>query len=56
VAHRRHPHAKLTEAGRRLVIRRVVAESWPAARVAEAQGCHVATVHKWVRRWRAEGE
>jgi transposase InsO family protein len=46
----------LTVEGRRLLVRRVVDEGWPAARVAEAQGCHAATVYKWVRRYRAEGD
>jgi transposase InsO family protein len=56
VAHRRHPHAKLTVAGRRLLVRRVLEQGWPTARAAEAQGCHVATAYKWVRRYRAEGD
>ena len=50
-----HPRAKLTVAGRRLLVERVLEQGWPAARAAEAQGVSVATAYKWVRRWRAEG-
>jgi transposase InsO family protein len=46
----------LTVAGRGLLVDRVVEQGWPAARAAEAQGVHVATVHKWVRRYRDEGD
>jgi transposase InsO family protein len=56
VVHRSHRRAKLTVEGRRLLVRRVVELGWPAARAAEAQGCHVATVYKWLRRYREEGE
>jgi transposase len=52
VAHRR---AKLTVAGRRLLVERVVEQGWPPVRAAEAQGVSLATVYKWLRRWRAEG-
>ena len=50
-----HPRAKLTVAGRRLLVERVLEQGWPPARAAEAQGVSVATVYKWLRRWRAEG-
>ena len=50
-----HPRAKLTVAGRRLLVERVLAQGWPPARAAEAQGVSVATAYKWLRRWRAEG-
>jgi leucine-zipper of insertion element IS481 len=50
-----HPRAKLTVAGRRLLVERVLELGWPPARAAEAQGVSVATAYKWVRRWRAEG-
>ena len=33
-----HPRAKLTVAGRELVVRRIVEGGWPAVRVAEAMG------------------
>src|SRR5215203_300988 len=51
-----HPKAKLTVAGRRLLVERVLDQGWPVVRAAEAQGVSVATAYKWVRRWRAEGE
>ena len=50
-----HPRAKLTVAGRRLLVERVVEEGWPVVRAAEAQGVSAATADKWLRRWRAEG-
>jgi transposase-like protein len=50
-----HPRAKLTVAGRRLLVERVVEQGWPPVRAAEAQGVSLATVYKWLRRWRAEG-
>ena len=49
-----HRRAKLTPAGRKLLVDRVRA-GWPVARAAEAQGVSAATAHKWVRRWKAEG-
>jgi transposase IS481 family protein len=33
-----HPRAKLTVAGRRLLVERVLEQGWPPARAAEAQG------------------
>jgi transposase len=50
-----HPRAKLTVAGRRLLVERVLDQGWPPARAAEAQGVSVATAYKWLRRWRQEG-
>jgi transposase len=50
-----HPRAKLTVAGRRLLVERVLEHGWPPARAAEAQGVSVATAYKWLGRWRAEG-
>jgi leucine-zipper of insertion element IS481 len=50
-----HPRAKLTVAGRRLLVERVLAQGWPPVRAAEAQGVSLATAYKWLRRWRAEG-
>jgi transposase InsO family protein len=55
MGHRSHRRAKLTVEGRQLLVSRVLERGWPAARAAEAQGCCVGTVHKWVRRYRAEG-
>ena len=33
-----HPRAKLTVAGRRLLVERVLVQGWPVVRAAEAQG------------------
>ena len=50
-----HRNSKLTPSGRLLLVRRVEA-GWSAARVAEAVGVSRATVYKWLRRFRAEGQ
>lgn len=56
MAHRRHPRAKLTVEGRKLLVERICELGWPPARAAEAQGVSVATAYKWKRRHQAEGE
>ena len=50
-----HRNARLTVHGRRLLIERVQAGR-PVAHVAAEMGISRATAHKWVRRWREEGE
>ncbi|MEV6265513.1 IS481 family transposase, partial [Streptomyces sp. NPDC051784] len=50
-----HRNARLTVHGRRLLIERVRAGR-PIAHVAAEMGISRPTAHKWVRRWRAEGE
>jgi len=50
-----HPNARLTIHGRRLLIDRVRAGR-PVAHVADEMGISRTTAHKWVRRWRAEGD
>ncbi len=50
-----HRNARLTVHGRRLLVQRVLSGT-PVAHVAAAMGISRATAHKWVRRWRAEGE
>lgn len=50
-----HANAKLTFAGRRLIIERLRA-GWTQAQVAEAQGVSRSTVAKWWRRFREEGD
>ncbi|MFJ8154174.1 helix-turn-helix domain-containing protein, partial [Streptomyces sp. NPDC094468] len=50
-----HRNARLTVHGRRLLVERVDAGR-PVAHVAAEMGISRATAHKWVRRWRAEGE
>ncbi|MCX4401858.1 MULTISPECIES: IS481 family transposase [unclassified Streptomyces] len=50
-----HRNARLTVHGRRLLVERVCAGR-PVAHVAAEMGISRATAHKWIRRWRAEGE
>ncbi len=50
-----HRNARLTVHGRRLLIARVDAGR-PVAHVAAEMGISRATAHKWVRRWREEGD
>ncbi|MFJ2649901.1 IS481 family transposase [Streptomyces sp. NPDC087420] len=50
-----HRNARLTVHGRRILIERVLAGR-PVAHVAAEMGISRPTAHKWVRRWRAEGE
>jgi transposase InsO family protein len=45
----------LTVFGRQLLVDRVVADSWPIARAAEAAGVSRQTAGKWVRRYREGG-
>lgn len=51
-----HANAKLTVHGRRLIVSRVIDEGWSPATTAEAAGVSRATVYKWLRRFRDEGE
>jgi transposase InsO family protein len=50
-----HKNARLTPAGREILVRRVVSEGQTAQAVASAMGVCVSTVRKWVGRFRAEG-
>lgn len=50
-----HANAKLTFAGRRLIVERIL-RGWTQAQVAEAQGVSRSTVAKWWKRFRAEGD
>ena len=50
-----HRNARLTVHGRRLLVERVQAGR-PVAHVAAEMGVSRATGHKWLRRWRSEGE
>ncbi|WP_330350875.1 IS481 family transposase [Streptomyces sp. NBC_00582] len=50
-----HRNARLTVHGRRLLVERVCGGR-PVAHVAAEMGISRATAHKWIRRWRAEGE
>src|SRR5689334_23813634 len=51
-----HRNARLTVHGRRLLIQRVVADRRPVAHVVKELGISRATGHKWLARWRAEGD
>jgi transposase InsO family protein len=50
-----HAKAKLTPAGRLLVINRVLDERWPPAHAAAMAGVSRQTVYKWLRRFKEEG-
>ncbi|MFD7463035.1 IS481 family transposase [Streptomyces sp. NPDC059868] len=50
-----HRNARLTVHGRRLLIERV-RSGRPVAHVAAEMGISRATAHKWLRRWRQEGD
>ncbi|GAA0265312.1 IS481 family transposase [Saccharothrix mutabilis subsp. mutabilis] len=50
-----HSNARTTVHARRLIVTRHRA-GWPAARIAEQLGISRATVHKWLGRYRREGE
>ncbi|MEV7845250.1 IS481 family transposase [Streptomyces cyaneofuscatus] len=50
-----HRNARLTVHGRRLLVERVLAGR-PVAHVAAEMGISRPTAHKWVRRWRTEGD
>lgn len=50
-----HRNARLTVHGRRILVERVLGGR-PVAHVAAEMGISRPTAHKWVRRWRAEGE
>jgi transposase InsO family protein len=51
-----HPKAKLTPAGRLLLVERVLVYGWSPAQTAEAVGVSRATVYKWITRFRGEGQ
>jgi transposase InsO family protein len=53
MAHRR---ARLTPFGRLLIAQRVEELGWTVAETAKAAGVSRSTAHKWVRRYRSEGE
>jgi transposase InsO family protein len=50
-----HRNARLTVHGRRLLVDRVCSGR-PVAHVAAEMGISRPTAHKWIRRWRSEGE
>jgi len=50
-----HGKAKLTPAGRLLLVDRIERDGWPPAHAAAMSGVSRATAYKWLARWRAEG-
>lgn len=51
-----HKNAKMTPAGRALLVKRVLFESWSVGEAAFASGVSEPTVRKWVKRYQALGE
>ncbi len=47
---------KLTPAGRRLLVDRILVEGWPVGHAARMAGVSRQTAHRWVTRYRSEGE
>jgi transposase InsO family protein len=47
--------AKLTPAGRLLIVQRVTVDQWPPAHAAKMAGVSRQTLYKWLRRFREEG-
>ena len=50
-----HKNAKLTPAGRALLVERVIRQREPVRQVAQALGLCPTTVYRWVRRWQCHG-
>jgi transposase len=50
-----HKHARLTPAGRALLVQRVLHEGWSMAAATQAMGVSCRTCFKWLARFRAEG-
>jgi len=51
-----HKNARLTYQGRRILMFRMIHEGLPVREAARAQGVSPRTAHKWLRRYREEGE
>ena len=50
-----HGKAKLTPAGRLLLVERIEVQGWAPAHAADMAGVSRCTAYKWLRRWRLEG-
>jgi len=50
-----HKNAKLTPAGRALLVRRVLHDRQPVRQVAQALGVCPKTVYRWIQRWQRQG-
>jgi len=51
-----HKNARLTLAGRRILVSRIIHEGLPVREAAKAQGVSPRTAYQWLRRYREEGE
>jgi transposase InsO family protein len=51
-----HRNARLNAHGRQLLVQRVCEQGWAVAHAAKAQGISRQCAHRWVNRFRAEGE
>src|SRR5204862_2505889 len=51
-----HANARLSVKGRQLLVERVEVAGWSLSAAAEAAGISERTAHKWLARYRAEGE
>ena len=51
-----HANARTCPKSRRLLVRRIEEEGWSLAAAAEAAGVSERSAHKWLGRWRTEGE
>lgn len=51
-----HRNARLNFRGRQLLVERVCVQGWAVAHAAKAQGVFRQCAHRWVRRFREEGE
>lgn len=51
-----HRNARLNFRGRQLLVQRVVEDDWAVAHAAKAQGVSRQCAHRWISRYRAEGE
>ena len=51
-----HKNARLTFAGRRILVSRIIHEGLPVREAAKAQGVSPRTAYKWLLRYREEGE
>lgn len=50
-----HRNARLTPAGRRILVERIERDGWPVAVAAESMGVSRETAYRWLRRYRSEG-
>ena len=50
-----HRNARLTPAGRRILVNRIEVDGWPVAVAAESMGVSRETAYRWLRRFRSEG-